>query len=287
MRRKPMKTTFFGQFLLDQGLITQRQLNEAIALQRESNVLLGSLAINNGFMTREQVLDVMQEQQYRHGRFGELARRKNYLADDQVQELLQAQGSNHVFLGEALTRRNYLDIRELTRQLKRFEEDIRKKEASLHVILESLDDQHIFASICDMSREYLYHLGYTAHVKKVDNILPSKTFDHVFFMTLVDGTTVYYCGFYLTDVMAYQITYGKLPKATFPTRETFNKDLARIFYNLNLVICEETNRKGLDVSVGDSGVLPPENVSSWTCLHVETLIETFQVVFGKGPVHGA
>jgi hypothetical protein len=281
-----MKTTFFGQFLLDQGLITQGQLDEAIALQRESNVLLGALAINKGFMTKEQIVDVMQEQHCRHGRFGELARRKNYLTDDQVQELLHAQGSNHVFLGEALTRRNYLDIRELTRQLKRFEEDIRKKEASLQIILESLDDQHVFASICEMSREYLYRLGYTAHVNKVDNILPSKKFDHVFFMTLVDGTTVYYCGFYLTDIMAYQIAYGKLPEATFPTRETFNKDLAGIFYNLNLVICEELNRKGLDVSVGDSGVLPPENVSSWTCLHAETLIETFQVVLGSGPMPG-
>jgi hypothetical protein len=86
--------------------------------------------------------------------------------------------------------------------------------------------------------------------------------------------------------MAYQIAYGKLPEATFPTRETFNKDLAGIFYNLNLVICEELNRKGLDVSVGDSGVLPPENVSSWTCLHAETLIETFQVVLGSGPMPG-
>jgi len=279
-----MKTTFFGQFLLDQDLITQRQLDEAIALQRESNVLLGALAINKGFMTREQVVDVMQEQHCRHGRFGELARRKNYLTDDQVQDLLHAQGSNHVFLGEALTRRNYLDVRELTSQLKRFDQDIRKKEASLHVILESLDDQNILAFIYEMTREYLYRLGYTAHVKKVDNILPSKKFDHVFFMTLVNEKHVYYCGFYLTDVMAYQIAYGKLSEVSLPTRETFKEDLTRIFYNLNLVICEELNRKGLDVSMGNSGVLPPEDVSSWTCLHVETLIETFRVVLGKGPV---
>lgn len=281
-----MNTTFFGQFLLDQGVVTREQLDEAIAFQRENNNLLGSLALTKGFMTREQVLDVVQEQFRCHDKFGELARKKNYLTDDQVQVLLYDQGKNHVFLGEALTRRNYLDTRELTQQLKRFDQENRLKEASLHAILESLDPHTILASMYDMTREYLYRLGYTAHVRKVDNILPAKHFDHLFFMTLVDETAVYYCGIYLTDVMAYQLAYGKQSAVSLPTRKSFLQNLTEVFSNLNLVICEELNRKGLSLHMGDSGVLPPEDVASWTCLHIETLIETFHLVLGKGPVPG-
>ena len=39
---------FFGDYLVKVGAITPRQLEEAIAVQRESNVLLGQLAVGRG-----------------------------------------------------------------------------------------------------------------------------------------------------------------------------------------------------------------------------------------------
>ncbi|WP_462325713.1 hypothetical protein [Desulfoplanes sp.] len=279
-----MNATFFGQFLLDHGLVSQEQLDEAISFQKENNSLLGSLALNKGFLTREQVLDIVREQQHSHEKFGELATARGYLSDGQVRDLLASQGQNHVFLGEALTRRQYLDIKELNRQLNLFNRKIQQNESSLRAILESLDGRHVFCCAYEMTREYLYRLGYAAHVRQVTNILPTGNFDHVFFMTLVAPDRIYYLGVYLSDVLAYQIAYSKQPTTMIPTREPFKKEVARLFCNLNLIICEEMGRKGIDLEVGDPRFLPPEDVPAWTCLHVETLIETFYVVLGAGPV---
>ncbi len=282
-----MNATFFGQFLLDHGVVTREQLNEAIAFQKENNALLGSLALKKGFLTRDQVRDIVRTQEHYYEKFGEIARKKKYLSDDQVRELLQAQGENHVFLGEALTGRNYLDIKELTRQLNKFDQNIRQKETSLQAILESLDEQHVLAYTYEMTREYLYRLGYIAHVRQVNNILPAETFDHVFFMTLADDKRVYYCGLYFSDILAYQIAYGKHAKTSLPDRQKFKQEVAKLVYNHNLIICEEMNRKGIALEMGNAGFLPPEDVPFWTCLHVETLVETFHMVLGIGPLPGA
>ncbi|GAU08164.1 hypothetical protein [Desulfoplanes formicivorans] len=279
-----MNVTFFGQFLLDQGLISQKQLNEAISFQRENNALLGSLALEKGLLTREQVLEIMREQQLRYEKFGEIAIRKQYLTEEQVRELLNIQGKNHVFLGEALTRRNYLSIRELNRQLDRFDQDMRQKEASIQSVLQGLDDQGIFVCAYEMIRKYLYRLGYATHVCEISHALPSQAFDHVVFLSQKDSQRVHWMGVYLPDVLAYQIAYGKQPTTTIPSRESFQKEVARLLGNLNVIIGEEMHRKGVALQMGEVRVQPPEDVPSWTCLHIETLIETYAVVLGTAPV---
>ena len=278
-----MNVTFFGQFLLEQGLISQDQLNEAISFQRENNALLGSLALEKGMMTREQVVEVMREQQLRCEKFGEIARRKNYLTDEQVRGLLKVQGKNHVFLGEALTRRNYLSIRELNRQLNRFDQDMHEKEASIESVLQGLDDQGVFVCAYEMIRKYLYQLGYATHVCEISHALPSRSSDHVVFLSQKDPRHVYWMGVYLPEVLAYQIACGKQPTTTIPSRDSFSKEVVRLLSNLNVIIGEEMQRKGVELQPGDVQVQPPKNVSSWTCLHIETLIETYAVVLGTAP----
>jgi hypothetical protein len=279
-----MNVTFFGQFLLEQGLISQEQLNEAISFQRENNALLGSLALEKGLMTREQVLEVMEEQQLRSEKFGEIARRKKYLTDEQLRELLKIQGQNHVFLGEALTRRHYLSIRELNRQLNRFEQDMRQKEASIPELLQGLDDQGVFVCAYEMVRKYLYRLGYATHVCEISHALPSGTFDHVVFLSQKDAHHEYWVGVFLPDVLAYQIAYGKQPTTTIPSRDSFSKEVVRLLGNLNMIIGEEMLLQGVQLEVGDIRVQPPQDVASWTCLHIETLIESYAVVLGTAPV---
>ena len=51
----------FGQFLLKKGLITQKQLEEALQEQKKSNLPLGLLLVKKGIITEEQLLSTLSE----------------------------------------------------------------------------------------------------------------------------------------------------------------------------------------------------------------------------------
>ena len=58
-----MFTQFFGNYLLNHGLVTSQQLSRALTDQKNTRAKLGVLAINAGYMTPEQVDAVHTEQQ--------------------------------------------------------------------------------------------------------------------------------------------------------------------------------------------------------------------------------
>ena len=58
-----MFTQFFGNYLLNQRLVSPEQLTEALELQKTTRLKLGVLAINAGYMTAAQVDEVHNAQQ--------------------------------------------------------------------------------------------------------------------------------------------------------------------------------------------------------------------------------
>ncbi len=97
-----MFTQFFGNYLLNKGLVTAAQLSDALSIQKQTRLKLGVLAINAGYMTPEQVERVHAEQQRADKRMGDIAVEMGYLTEAQVDELLHAQGAAHLQLGQAL-----------------------------------------------------------------------------------------------------------------------------------------------------------------------------------------
>lgn len=97
-----MFTQFFGNYLLNKGLVTAAQLADALSVQKQTRLKLGVLAINAGYMTPAQVEEVHAEQQRRDKRMGDIAVEMGYLTEGQVDELLSAQGVAHLQLGQAL-----------------------------------------------------------------------------------------------------------------------------------------------------------------------------------------
>ncbi len=97
-----MFTQFFGNYLLNKGLVTAGQLSEALSVQKQTRLKLGVLAINAGYMTAEQVDRVHAEQQRVDKRMGDIACDMGYLTPAQVDELLTSQGAAHLQLGQAL-----------------------------------------------------------------------------------------------------------------------------------------------------------------------------------------
>lgn len=97
-----MFTQFFGNYLLNKGLVDHAQLSAALSVQKKTRTKLGVLAINAGYMTAEQVDRVHAEQQRVDKRIGDIAVDMGFLTGEQVKELLGSQGAAHLQLGQAL-----------------------------------------------------------------------------------------------------------------------------------------------------------------------------------------
>lgn len=97
-----MHTQFFGNFLLNKGVITPEQLVEALKIQANTHKKLGTLAIHSGFMSASEVEDVYITQTHFDKLFGELAVNLGYLTEGQVDNLLTTQLPDYMLLGQIL-----------------------------------------------------------------------------------------------------------------------------------------------------------------------------------------
>lgn len=97
-----MHTQFFGNFLLNKGVITPEQLIEALKIQANTHKKLGTLAIHSGFMSASEVEDVYITQTHFDKLFGELAVNLGYLTEGQVDDLLTTQLPDYMLLGQIL-----------------------------------------------------------------------------------------------------------------------------------------------------------------------------------------
>lgn len=103
-----MFTQFFGNYLLNQNLVSPEHLAEALRLQNQTRLKLGVLAINEGLLTAKQVELAHKEQQRADKRIGDVMVGMGLLTKKQVDSLLNIQPSGHLLLGQTLVDRGYM-----------------------------------------------------------------------------------------------------------------------------------------------------------------------------------
>jgi CheY-specific phosphatase CheX len=130
-----MSVKFFGQFLIEKGVITRKQLLEAVEFQKNVNIKLGTLAIDKGLMNHSQVQEIIELQKRHNKYFGELSIEKGFLNKKQLEDLLNHQKSDRVYLGEALVEKGFLTLKELEDNLKEYSET---QEKNMEIIMDSL-----------------------------------------------------------------------------------------------------------------------------------------------------
>jgi len=118
-----MAAKFFGQFLLESGLIDSQQLLRALELQRESNPVLGELAQARGWLTATQAERINERQRAQDKRFGDIAEELGLLTQAQVGELLDEQKSRRRFFGEILVDEGMLSRRQVDAALAEHQND--------------------------------------------------------------------------------------------------------------------------------------------------------------------
>lgn len=98
-----------GELLVREGLLTEAQLQKALALQKEQKtyVPLGQLLVDSKLITRRQ-LDLVIDQTNKRARLGEVLVRGGAITSEQLKHALEQQKTLKLPLGQVLVKLNYL-----------------------------------------------------------------------------------------------------------------------------------------------------------------------------------
>ena len=86
-----MAVKFFGQFLVEKGVVTREVLLQAIELQESVNLSFGATAMAMGLLTEADIEKVHNAQRCEDLRFGDMAVKLELLTADQMQQVLTRQ----------------------------------------------------------------------------------------------------------------------------------------------------------------------------------------------------
>ncbi len=135
---------FFGAYLIQKGLVTQEQLDDALLFQEESNRRIGEMAVEKGLLTPQQVEEIFLEQKQIDAPFGTIALKKRLLRRGDLDDLLFSQTVQSTHLGEALLLRGHLTPEQFGRELRNF------KEQEQHESFEELELDPILKEVAEV-----------------------------------------------------------------------------------------------------------------------------------------
>ncbi len=118
-----MGVKFFGQFLIEQGVVDSDNIRAALKLMDEENRSLGELAEAGGILTAEEAAKVNAQQRYCDIPFGELAVEMGLLSEEQVEYLIGFQEQTRLRIGQALVRLGFLPNERLLKLLVQYENE--------------------------------------------------------------------------------------------------------------------------------------------------------------------
>jgi len=118
-----MAVKFFGQFLVEKGVVSSEQVLKAIELQEKVNLKFGEMALSMGMITDKDVDRVHHAQRTEDLKFGDMAVKLGIISEAQLNEVLTRQKNNHLYIGEALVRVGGLTEEQLPQLLAEFKED--------------------------------------------------------------------------------------------------------------------------------------------------------------------
>ena len=118
-----MAVKFFGQYLLEKGIITREALLKAVELQDSVNLKFGAMARSMGLITDADIERVHEAQRTQDLQFGDMCIKLGILSEDKLKQVLAKQKSIHIFLGEALVRVGAVKAADLPAHLDAFKAD--------------------------------------------------------------------------------------------------------------------------------------------------------------------
>lgn len=147
-----MFSQFFGNYLLNNGLITKDQFSSCMEYMRANRVKLGLVAESEGLITRAQADELNRLQMQTDKRFGDLAVEKGYLTDTDISHLLQLQGSPYLIFVQALEENDILSRDKCLKLVSQFQKDAGLTKTALEAI-KCGDFDRLLPSFIDTDKE--------------------------------------------------------------------------------------------------------------------------------------
>jgi hypothetical protein len=119
----------FGEYLVKQNIIREKDLARALEIQKTDRVPLGQLAMQKGLIDNKQLFRILSRQrkpEERSKNFGKLAVEMEYLSQEQVETLLERQTHTNRLLGEILVSQGWVSQVNLIKALKKFRSENKK-----------------------------------------------------------------------------------------------------------------------------------------------------------------
>ncbi len=120
----------FGEYLVAQSIIQEKDLARALEIQKTDRVPLGQLALQKGLIDNKQLFRILSRQrkpEEKSKNFGKLAVEMEYLSQEQVEALLERQTHTNRLLGEILVSQGWVSQMELIKALKKFRSQNKKE----------------------------------------------------------------------------------------------------------------------------------------------------------------
>jgi hypothetical protein len=113
----------FGEYLVEQNIIGEKDLARALEIQKTDRVPLGQLALQKGLIDNKQLFRILSRQrkpEEKNKSFGKLAVEMEYLNQEQIETLLERQTHTNRLLGEILVTQGLVSQMALIKALKKF-----------------------------------------------------------------------------------------------------------------------------------------------------------------------
>ncbi len=172
--------SFLGTALIKNGQLSEQQLELALAIQRQTNPLLGELAIEFAMLTTQQVEDITIVQRIVNQRFGDIAEEEKLLSAAQVQWLLNEQRHRSQRLGDILIEQGFVSKQSIVNTLNTL-----RQEAD--TFLNSLDELSLIALRAIESLFSRLIQTQCKHTHHVDSLEAFSTFEHKLSLTIVNA----------------------------------------------------------------------------------------------------
>ncbi|OUS31100.1 hypothetical protein A9Q99_04620 [Gammaproteobacteria bacterium 45_16_T64] len=188
-----MNTKFFGQYLLEKGLINREQLLSALDAQRKSSPLLGDIAIEMGWINSKQAEKINTEQRRLDERFGKIAVNLSLLTDDQIDTLLEAQQSRRKYFGEILIDLGYISSQVVNEQLYEHKQEASNLGEKIDISLKGSGLDKQTRVVCDVfSRFYPRMMKIATSIIDINPTLPIEKTGQLFWAQKIKGNKDYY-----------------------------------------------------------------------------------------------
>ncbi len=118
-----MAVKFFGQYLVEQRVVTSDQILAAIQLQEKRNLKFGDMAIQMAFVSDRQMETAHKAQRREDLPLGDMLVKLGFLTNFQREAVIARQKAQHLYIGEALVEIGALDHGKLDHYLNEFKLD--------------------------------------------------------------------------------------------------------------------------------------------------------------------